>query len=137
MSEFENKKFSFFKQEIDKAKSRDTGLAITLVFLILGLYYKEILYFKIATGTLLVSMIIPVVFKYPAYLWYGFAHFMGTIASKIILTVTYVVMVIPVGLFRKAAGKDSLKLRQWKKSKDSVFAVRNHTYVSTDIDKPY
>lgn len=137
MAEFESRKFSFFNQDIDKAKSSDTGLAATLILLILGLYYEHDLYFKIATATLVASMAIPIIFRQLGFVWFGFAHVLGTIASKIILTITYILLVLPVGLFRKLTGKDSLKLKQWKKSGESAFTVRNHKYVSTDIDKPY
>ncbi len=137
MAEFENSKFTFANLDIDKSKARDTGLAATLVFLLISLIMDQVLYTKIATIILVVTMVMPVVFKPLAYIWFGFAHVLGTIASKVLLTVVYLILVLPVGLFRQIAGKDSLRLKQWKKAEASVFTVRNHTFSSTDIDKPY
>jgi hypothetical protein len=38
---------------------------------------------------------------------------------------------------RKFTGKDSLRVACWKKGTDSVFRVRDHTFVASDIEQPF
>jgi hypothetical protein len=45
--------------------------------------------------------------------------------------------VTPIGVLRRLFGKDSLKLREFKVSRESAMLVRNHLFVSHDIEKPY
>ncbi|MCB2220109.1 MAG: hypothetical protein KQI35_06910 [Bacteroidetes bacterium] len=137
MAELEKSKFTFAHLDINKSKARDTGLAAALVFLLLALIFENALYTKIATIILVATMVAPILFKPLAYIWFGFAHLAGTIVSKIILTTVFFLLVVPVGIFRKLTGKDSLKLKLWKKDDATVMTIRNHTYSASDIDKPY
>jgi len=49
----------------------------------------------------------------------------------------YFVIVLPVALFRKAAGIDTLKLRQFKRSNLSAFIVRDHEFTREDMANPF
>ncbi len=122
---------------ITKDQAKDTGMAIVLICLILSLYLKNRPMVFIAIAFLLLNMIWPNAYRYPAKIWLGFSHLLGTIMSKILLSVIYFVLVIPVGLIRKICGSDSMMLKQWKKSTGSVFESRNHTYSKKDIEHPY
>jgi len=57
--------------------------------------------------------------------------------SRILLTLVFFVVVLPVGLFRRAAGKDSLQLARFHQGRESVMRVRDHIFGPADIDKPY
>ena len=82
-------------------------------------------------------MIIPSVYKPIAKLWIGFSIFIGTVVSKILLTVIFYILVTPIGLIRKVLGFDSLQMKKWKKNDHSVFKDRDHTFESKDIENPY
>jgi hypothetical protein len=48
----------------------------------------------------------------PAYLvWMGLAFAMGFVMTRVILTLVFVLLVIPIGLILRAVGKDVLDLR--------------------------
>ena len=72
-----------------------------------------------------------------AIIWLGFSKLLGTVVSKIILTIVYIVLVIPVGIFRRILGKDSLQLSGFKKGSSSVMKTRNYSFTSKDIEMPY
>ena len=57
--------------------------------------------------------------------------------SKILLSILFFGLVTPIGLLRRLFRKDSLKLRAFKAGEESVMLVRNHTFVRSDIEKPY
>jgi hypothetical protein len=46
-------------------------------------------------------------------------------------------IVTPIGLIRRAMGKDTLKLRAFKRAKSSVMLVRNHAFTPSDIARPF
>ena len=125
------------KVEIDINRARDTGMAMVLILLLLELFLGGLIYLKIALPVLVVNMIVPQLFIPLAYVWFGLAHFLGTFASKILLFVVYTLIVLPVGLFRRAMGKDAMLIKKWKQNQESVFKTRNHLYTASDIEKPY
>lgn len=128
---------SFFHLNINKEKARDTGLAIVLILLILELFYDSGIYYKIAIPVLIIDMIVPQVYYPLAYLWFGFAHLLGTVVSKVILFLVFIFMVLPVALLRRLFGKDTLLLKNWNTNTTTIFRTRNHLFSSSDIEKPY
>ena len=128
---------NFFSTDISKKQASDTGMAMVLILLIIAMLTENNLYLFIAIPTLIVNMITPI-FYYPvAVIWLGISHLFGTIVSKIILSVVFFLLVVPVGIIRKLIGKDSLKLKEFKKSSSSVMIIRNQLFSKLDIEKPY
>ncbi len=132
-----HKRQGYIPSKITKDQAKDTGMAIVLICLILTLYLKNYHLVFAAICFLLLNMIWPNAYRYPAKIWFGFSHLLGTIMSKILLSIIYFVLVTPVGLIRKIGKVDSLMLKKWKKGRDSVFSTRNHTYSKEDIEHPY
>jgi hypothetical protein len=57
--------------------------------------------------------------------------------SRLLLSIVYLLVVTPVGLIRRAAGKDSLRLRSFRADNESVMVERNHRFAAGDLEKPY
>jgi uncharacterized membrane protein YgdD (TMEM256/DUF423 family) len=72
-----------------------------------------------------------------AVLWYGLAHILGSVVSRILLSLIFFLVVTPMGLIRKVMGYDSLQLRAFKKANSSVLTHRNHRYTVRNIETPY
>lgn len=122
---------------ISKDQARDTGMAMTLICLITAALTKNFNWMYASIGVLVLDMTAPVLFKPLGYVWFGLSRAMGAVVSRVLLAVIFFVMVTPVGLLRRAMGKDTLRLRQWKKSRDSVFVTRDHAYTPQDIEQPF
>ena len=133
----DNKSDKYFSKAITKKQTIDAGMALMLILLLIAYFTQNNLYYKITILVLVINMTIPVFFYPFAFIWFGFSKIMGTIMSKIILTVLYIVIVIPVGSIRIIIGKDSLLLKKFKKSDESVFKTRNIIFSSKDIEHPY
>jgi hypothetical protein len=118
-------------------KCKDSGLALVLICLLCFQAWKLPVFMLLAVIFLLVAMSYPIIFQPFARLWFGLSTALGTVASKVILTVLFFVLVLPVGLVRRAMGKDSMQAKSWKKGKESVFRERNHRFVAKDLDHPY
>ena len=129
--------WNYFPRTISIKQASDTGMAAVLILLLIGFFTQNNIYYKIAIPVLVINMTFPM-FYYPfAIIWFGFSRLLGTIMSKIILTIIYIIMVIPIGVFRRLLGKDSLKLSEFKKGNNSVMQTRDYNFSSDDIEKPY
>jgi hypothetical protein len=118
-------------------KCKDSGLALVLICILCYQAWQLPVFMVLAVIFLLAAMSYPVIFQPFARLWFGLSTALGTIASKIILTVLFFALVLPVGLIRRAMGKDSMRLKSWKKGKESVFRMRDHRFAAKDLDHPY
>ena len=128
---------AFFKRTITKDQSRDTGMAMVLILLIAAASRKREGYLIVAMALHVVNMIVPQVYKPLAYLWLGLSDLMGAVVSRILLSIVFFGIVTPIAFIRRISGKDSLKLRVFKGSKDSVMVERNHRFVGKDLESPY
>ena len=106
---------SYFPKTISKKQASDTGMAIVLILLLIGLFTGNNLNYKIAIAVLVVNMVFPMIYYPFAVFWLGFSTLLGTIVSKIILSIVYIVLVVPIGLLRRILGKDTLYLKEFKK----------------------
>jgi ABC-type nitrate/sulfonate/bicarbonate transport system permease component len=82
-------------------------------------------------------MTAPRVYAPLAVLWFGLSDLLSTVVSKILLSVLFFGVVTPIAILRKLFGKDSLQLRAFRASRESVMSVRNHQFAGRDIEKPY
>jgi len=128
---------TFFPKTISKKQASDTGMAMVLILLLVGLFSHNSFYYKIAIPVLIMNMTYPMFYYYFAVIWLGFSQLLGSIVSKVLLSIVYIVFVVPVGIVRKLLGKDSLQLLDFKKEKSSVMKSRNYNYISKDIETPY
>jgi len=120
-----------------RQKAVDTGMAITLICLIIGLWRANTGWFVSAAAILVINMTMPNVFRPASRLWFGFSGFLGGIMSRVILAAVYYTVLTPVGLLRRAMGKDSLKIAAFKKSSDSVFLERSTPFTAADLKTPF
>jgi hypothetical protein len=127
----------FFKKKITKDQSRDTGMAMVLLLLLLAVSPKRHGYLIGAIVLQVVNMIVPQVFRPVAVVWLGLSNLLGEIIPKVLLSIVFFLVVTPIGILRRLIGKDALKLRVFKGSQDSVMLERNHTFIGRDLEKPY
>jgi hypothetical protein len=124
-------------RKITKDQSRDTGMAMVLLCLILYATSKRPGLLIAAIVLQVVNMTVPKIFRPVAIVWLGLSDLMGMVVSKILLSIVFFVVVTPIGILRRLAGKDSLKLRAFKGGADSVMLERNHTFIGQDLERPY
>lgn len=127
----------FISTTVTTDQAKDTGMSMVLICLLIAFFAGKQFFYGLAILLLLINMIWPKAFKPVAKIWLGFSHLSGFVMSRIILSIIFVVLVLPVGFVRRLMGKDSLQLKKWKKDHDSVFKTREHEFTSEDIQYPY
>jgi polyferredoxin len=118
-------------------RAKDTGLAVTLIFLLITWLTSNITWVMPAIISLVLAMTVPAVFTHLSIVWFGLANVIGQVVSTIILTILFFSVLMPIGIFRRICGFDSLSLKKWKNSDPTVFDVRDRTFCTDDLEKPY
>lgn len=118
-------------------QSRDTGLAAVLICLLLTCYWNFRQFIPLAILLLLATMVWPGFFRPLAGLWFGLAHLMGAVVSRVVLATLFFGVVTPIGLIRRLLGADPLQLKKWKHGSESVFVRRSALIIPEDLEKPY
>jgi len=127
----------FIKRKISKDQSRDTGMAMVLLCLLLAASPKRHGYLIVAIALHVVNMIFPQIFRPVAVVWLGLSTLLGEIVPKVLLSIVFFLVVTPIGILRRLIGKDALNLRVFKASQDSVMLERNHIFIGRDLERPY
>ena len=61
---------------------------------------------------LALGLVRPVLLKWPSALWWRFSHALGYVNARILLTVLFSVVLVPLSLVWKVLGKDPLNRRR-------------------------
>lgn len=121
----------------NEEQAKDAGLAMVLILLLVVLLGEKHFLLLPAILCLVLVMSVPSVFAPWARVWFAFSHLLGTGISKILLTVVFYGVAMPIGVVRRWGGADSMRVKLWKKGTDSVFVDRNHAITRRDIERPY
>jgi polyferredoxin len=121
------------KSVISKDQTREFGMVTVLVTTFLAMYLKDNVFATVAFILVLITILYPIIFYPFAFCWFGIAKILGIVSSGILLTVVFLVIVVPIGVFRKIFRFDGLKLKQFKKSKESILINRDHVYTDADL----
>jgi hypothetical protein len=118
---------------VTKKQSGEFGLVAILTALFLALYFKKNEYVITAFVLTFITLIVPGLFYPFAVFWFGLSKILNAISSRIIMAIVFFLVLTPIALIRKLAGVDNLKIKQFKKSKQSVMIQRDHLYTGTDL----
>jgi hypothetical protein len=86
-----------------------------------------------AAGVGVLSIAIPAAGDLIVKGWYKIAEILGAINGRILLSIVFFVVLLPVALLAKLGKKNPLALK--KESRKTVFVERNHKYISKDMEQ--
>jgi hypothetical protein len=115
----------------------ETAIIIVVILVITGILTDHKVFYFLSVFSALIAILFPVFFHPAAILWFGLAKKLGTITSYLLLGIIFYLIVTPVALIRRLAGKDKLNLKKFKTGRKSVFIKRNHKYESSDMIHTY
>lgn len=115
--------------ESDKVKAQ---LVIVTGLVVLYFIFKSE-YFLIAAAVVgVVSIAIPVVGDGIVKVWYKLAEILGAINGRILLSIVFFLVLLPVAILARIGKKNALNLKNEKGT--SVFLDRNHKYAPKDLE---
>ncbi len=122
-----------FSSTITKKQCIEFGQVATLAVLFFALRYKYDHLVAASFVLILVTIIVPIIFYPFAVVWFRLSELLSTVSQAIVFTIIFFLIVTPVGLIRRLLGKDSMRLKLFKKSKQSVMINRAHLYTESDF----
>ena len=117
--------------ESEKVKAQ---LVIVTGLVVLYFVFKsQYVYFLFAAaGIGVISLAIPVAGNFIVKIWYKMAEVLGAINGRILLSLVFFLILLPVALLARLGKKNPLALK--REAKDSVFVERNHKYSAKDLE---
>lgn len=118
-----------------KKQNVEFGLVASLAVLVVSIHYKVNLNVVVVV-TLLASLLMPKLYAPFAWLWFWMGKALGIVMSKVVLSLIFFLIVTPVGMMRRALGKDNLHIGHSKRQKN-FFEKQKHTYIPEDMEKQF
>jgi hypothetical protein len=116
-----------------KEKYLETMITISTGFTVLFLLFNVKTFIFIAAGIGLIAVFWKKAAMFISWLWFKLGEAMGFVSSKIILTLVFYVVLMPLALLSRLFKNDNLLLR--KGSLNSIFFDVNRKYSPEDFEK--
>lgn len=116
-----------------KAKNTETILVITTGLLVLYYIFEAPKLILAATIISVLGLAFPIVSKGISWVWYKLALALGYINSRILLTLIFIIFLVPVAFLARIFTSDLLRLKKRPNPNDSYYADRNHEYSAKDL----
>ena len=135
-------------QEIKNIKSgkvelRKFGITLGIVFGLLGglfLWREKPYYpylFALSLFFLFFGLLFPTLLKPIHKVWMGLALILGSIMTRVILSVLFYLVITPLGLISKLSGKDFLDLKFDKSVSSYWISRKNITFEKANYEKQF
>lgn len=122
----------------EKSRSIDTGMAATLICLLLHVFAPKIPFtLAAAISFLVLTMSAPLVLAPLSKVWFAFSATLGRIMTPALLSVVFLAVVTPIGLLVRRKRKEAHKLSEFKSGNQSVFHHRDYKFSDSDLRHPY
>ena len=125
-----------------KTELRKFGITLGVFFtLIAGLFLWRnkphyIYLFGLSAFFLFFGLFFPIVLKPIQKIWMAFALIMGSIMTRVILSVLFYLVITPISLLSRLSGKDFLDLK-FDKSASSYWIARKATFNKTNYENQF
>ena len=129
--------FGFLPADVSNKECSDTAMAMTLISLLVILYTKSLTLLPLPIGLLLLGMVWPRAYSLLARLWLGISLLLGSVMSRVVLSIIFMVVVTPIALVMRLFGHDPMRRKAWKKGTESTFVSRGDLVEAKDLEHPF
>ena len=129
--------FGFLPADVSNKECADTSMAMTLISLLVILYTKSLTLLPLPIGLLLLGMVWPRAYSLLARLWLGISLLLGSVMSRVVLSIIFMVIVTPIALVMRLFGHDPMRRKAWKKGTESTFVSRGDLVEAKDLEHPF
>lgn len=127
----------FLKRQLNTAQVYGSGLALILLNLLLYIFLSKTIFLHFSLGFVILLMIWPSPFRYFGLFWFAFGEALGYMVSRIILSIIFLLLVVPIGLLKRRGLRKNMQLNIFKKDTTSVFRARDYVFSDKDFEKPF
>ena len=119
------------KKENSKAKSLETILVLVGALIVAYWITQKKIFLLLALILVVIGISSSFLSDKISVAWLKFSEIIGSVMSKIILSIIYFIFLVPIALLYQLSKKDYLSL---KRKKDSYYINRSHTYSPKDLE---
>jgi hypothetical protein len=116
---------------VNRQKSLQNILGITTGLLVMFLIFHSKLFLYLAVSIGLIGLLSPFLSKYIALAWEWTGEKIGSLVSKILLSLVFLLVIIIAFIYRLFNRKGTLDLSEGGTS----YITRNHEYTPSDMDE--
>ena len=114
-----------------KATQLETLLVIVLALIIFYLTTKNKYLLIVAISIGVFGLLFPSIAKAVNWIWEKLSHILGFISGKILLTLVFIIVLIPLSFVARLFNKTNLRL---KPGGTTYFKIRNHIFTKEDLE---
>ena len=129
--------FGFLPADVSNKECADTAMAMTLICLLAVMYTRALTLLPLALALLLLGMVWPRAYAPLARVWLGISLLLGSVMSRLVLSIIFVVVVTPLAVVMRLFGHDPMHRKAWKKGTASTFVSRDHLFEAKDLEQPF
>lgn len=116
-------------------KQKHTSLTVIAIgFAVLYFFFRKE-WMLVPIGIVLIGFLIGPMGEYIHLTWMMIAKLLGYINSRILLSITFFIILTPIALLMRLLGKGNFL--KSATGKNSVFITRNHLYTKTNLINPF
>jgi hypothetical protein len=119
---------------IKRRKQIEKLVVVALFLLVLGRWRRNWNYAYAALAILLAGLAWKGFAEGLRIAWMKLGEGLGYVFGKVLLTLVFLLMVIPLSVFARLTGRLNIRLRPGGKT---YFKERNHLYVKEDFENPW
>ena len=116
-------------------REKDSVLAVIILLLLVLFIFKNRVWIYLALILSFLSILSPLATAWLHSVWNFLTEILGRISGTIILTVVFILILMPTAILKKWFGKKEMILK--KGNIRSTFQIRNHEYTEQDFDNPW
>ena len=116
------------------SKSKETILVLVLAVLVWYRVSRHPFLLWVARGLVLTGLFLPVLADGIHRVWMKLAEILGAVMSRVLLTVIFFVVFVPLGLISRLLGKNDLLVAPTGRS---FFKVKEQLYTKEDLENPW
>lgn len=122
------------RKKMIRSEELETVTVLAVFMLLLHLYTHRQGFSHAALALLIAGLFVKPVARVISRAWLGFAGFIGTLNSKVILAIVFFLLLTPLAMIYRLFSDNPLQLGNCR-DKDSLYKERNHRYNSADFEK--
>ncbi len=119
----------------EEYKTLETMAVLAFFCLVFGIAFDLSVLVYASACLLFIGLFVKVVAAAIARLWMRFAFALGVVNTKIILTLTFFLILTPIAVLYRWKHGDFLSIRE--KSTGTLWHERNHEYRAEDLEKQW
>ncbi|MBM4355635.1 MAG: hypothetical protein FJ109_17900 [Deltaproteobacteria bacterium] len=122
---------------VNDARRLETVAVLAGACLVIGLVLELALLFHVALGLLAIGVFVKPLSRWLAMGWLAIAELIGKVVSVVLLSLVFIVVLVPVAALSRLAGKTAPTLRRSPPPGATYFAVREHEFVPKDFENAH